>query len=240
MTTVLLNNVDHGDLRVVTRHGPDFGDAVSQVLIFPTEFENVQREYPIVFRRDPEGALRPVALLGLTGDENLFLDGAGGWRSGYVPALLQRGPFSIGAPGGEGGEPMIRIDPGHPRVSRSEGLPIFLPQGGNSPYLQHIAEVLQTIYLGHHLLAPMIAAFEQAGLLQPVNLEVRVDQTELYTVPDVLVIDRERLAALGPEELFALHREGFLQSAFLAAASLGNMQRLADLKSRERAGMARS
>ena len=236
MTTVLLNNVDHNDLHVITRHGPEFGDAVSQVLVFPTEFESVQREYPIVFRRDAEGALRPVALLGLTRDENLFLDGAGGWRSSYIPALLQRGPFSIGAPDTAEGEPMIRIDLEHPRVSRSEGTPIFLPQGGNSAYLEHIAGVLRTIYVGHHLLDPMIAAFEGAGLLQPDNLEARVSETEVYAVSEVLTINQGRLAALGGDELFALHQRGFLQSAFLAAASLGNVQRLADLKSRPRTG----
>jgi hypothetical protein len=235
MTTVLLNNVDHGDLRVVIRHGPEFGDAVSQVLVFPTEFESVQREYPIVFRRDAEGALRPVALLGLGRDENLFLDGEGGWRARYVPAIIQRGPFSIGTPQNAEGEPMIRIDPNHPRVSRSEGTPVFLPQGGNSPYLEHIAGVLRTIYIGHHLLDPMIAAFDGAGLLRPINLEVRAGEAEVYAIPDVLTVDRERLAALGADELLALHRAGFLQSAFLVAASLGNAQRLADLKNQRAA-----
>jgi hypothetical protein len=231
MTTVLLNNVDHHDLRVITRHAAELGDAVNQTLVFPTEFESVQRHYPIVFRRDAEGALRPVALLGLAQGENLFLDGAGGWRSAYVPALLQRGPFSIGTPDTPDGEPMIRIALDHPRVSRSEGKPVFLPQGGNSPYLEHIVGVLRTIYIGHHMLQPMIAAFERAGLLRPVNLEARVADAQVHAVPDVLTIDRERLGALGADELAALHRPGFLQCAFLAAASLGNMQRLADLKS---------
>lgn len=232
MTTVLLNNVDHGDLRVITRAGSEFGDTVSQVVVFPTEFESVQREYPIVFRRDTEGALRPVALLGLVGGENLFLDGAGGWRSRYIPALLQRGPFSVGAPDTADGEPMIRLDTDHPRVSRSEGTPVFLPHGGNSPYLEHIAGILRTIYVGHHLLDPMIEAFERAGLLRPVNLEVRVGEAEIYGVSEALTIDRERLAGLGADDLQALHEKGFLQSAFLIAASLGNVQRLADLKNR--------
>ncbi len=34
--TVLLNNIDHGDLKVLTGHGPAFGDSINQVLIFPT------------------------------------------------------------------------------------------------------------------------------------------------------------------------------------------------------------
>lgn len=236
MTNVLLNNVDHHDLLVITRHGAEFGEAVNQVLVFPTEFENVQREYPIVFRRDAEGRLRPVALLGLGRDENLFLDDGGGWQGSYVPALFQRGPFSIAAPETAEGEPMIRIDLDHPRVSRSEGTPIFLPQGGNSPYLEQVTAVLRAIYLGHHLLDPMVTAFENAGLLRQVNLEARVGETEVYAVSDVFTIDRERLAALGADALAALHQGGFLQSAFHVAASLGNMQRLIDRKVRKSGG----
>jgi len=230
MPSVLLNNVDHHDLRVITRAGAEFGDAINQVLVFPTEFEAVQREYPIVFRTDAEGAMRPVALLGFERDENLFLDGAGGWLASYVPALQQRGPFTIATPEGADGEPMIRIDPDHPRVSHTEGEAIFLPQGGNSPYLARVTDILRTIYVGHHLLDPMVAAFEAAGLLRPVNLEARVSETEVHAIAGVFAIDRERLAALAAGELAALHQGGFLQSAFLAAASLGNMQRLVALK----------
>lgn len=232
MTIAVLNNVDHHDLRVITRHGAEFGEGVNQVLVFPTEFEAVQREYPIVFRRDGEGALRPVALLGLARDENLFLDTEGEWQARYVPALLQRGPFSIAAPESPEGEPMIRVDLDHPRVSRSEGLPVFLPHGGNSPYLDHVSGILRAIYLGHHLIEPMVAAFETAGLLRAVNLEARVGETEVHAVPGVFTIDRERLAALSAGELAELHAGGFLQAAFFMAASLGNMQRLADLKGR--------
>ena len=238
MTIALLNNVDHHDLRVITRHGAEFGEAVNQVLAFPTEFEELQREYPIVFRPDAEGALRSVALLGLVREENLFLDANGEWQARYVPALFQRGPFSIAAPETADGEPMIRIDLDHPRVSRTEGTPIFLPQGGNSPYLEQVTGVLRAIYLGHHLLEPMIAAFEAAGLLRPVNLEARVGEAEVHAVTGVFIIDRERLAALSAGELAELHKGGFLQAAFFAAASLGNVQRLADLKGRKVAGAA--
>src|SRR5688500_8096088 len=170
MNRVLLNNVDHHDLRVITCRGAEFGDAVSQVMVFPTEFEAVQREYPIVFRRDGEGALRPVALLGLARGENLFLDGEGGWRASYAPALLSRGPFSIAAPDAPDGEPMIRVDLDDPRVSRSEGTPVFLPQGGNAPYLAQVTPVLPTISVGHPLLDPLIASLDSCELLRAANL----------------------------------------------------------------------
>src|SRR3712207_1319900 len=72
---VLLNNVDHHDIKVMPRYGAAFGDAVNQTLVFPTEFEELQREYPIFFRADDAGSLQPVVLLGLDRDENLFLEG---------------------------------------------------------------------------------------------------------------------------------------------------------------------
>ena len=233
MTTQLLNNVDHHDLRVLTRRDAEFGDSVNQVLAFPNEFESLQRHYPIVFRKSVEGPVRPVAILGLARDENLFLDGAGGWSlDSYIPAMLQRGPFSIAASDDPGAEPKIRVDLDHPRVSRQEGTALFLPQGGNSPYLQQMMGVLGTIYAGHRLLAPMMAAFEGVQLLRQANLHARVSETEIYAISEVSIIDAERLAALDGAALAELHRGGFLQAAFFAASSLGNLQRLADRKAR--------
>ena len=45
-------------------------------------------------------------------------------------------------------------------------------------------------------------------------------------LPDVLVIDVERHAALTGEPLERLHRSGLLRLATLATASLGNIQQL--------------
>ena len=169
---VLLNNVDHADLRVVQARGAAYGDAINQAVVFATEFEDLQRDYAILFRRDDAGAYRAVVLLGLDAGENLYLDGEQ-WRARYIPALLRRGPFSIGLPaGGAAGEPMIHVDLDHPRVSRSEGEPLFRDHGGNAPYLDHVARVLQVIYAGAEIAPTMFAAFEDAGLIAPVTLAI--------------------------------------------------------------------
>ncbi|MBO9558360.1 MAG: SapC family protein [Caulobacter sp.] len=234
---VLLNNVDHGDLRVATGHGPAFGDNINQVLIFPTEFEAVQREYPIFFRKDADGAFQSVALLGLDRDENLFLDG-GGWNARYVPAIQQRGPFSI-ALRERGAEPMIHVDLDHPRVvaGASEGEPVFLPAGGNSPYLQHVARLLGVIYDGLEFSKAMFAAFEAANLIEPVDVEIKLDEHTQYDLPELYTISQDRFAALDGEALQALHRSGFLAAAQWVLSSLGNVATLVELKNRKRVGI---
>ncbi len=68
---VLLNNVDHRNLRVEAGYGASLGDNVMCALTFPGEFRNVQGHYPIVFHREAAGGFRPLVLLGLQDGDNL-------------------------------------------------------------------------------------------------------------------------------------------------------------------------
>lgn len=228
MNPVQINNIDHADLRVRPSAGAEFGDAVNQALVFPAEFEELQREFAIIFRRG-EGGLQAYALLGLDRDENLFLSGER-WTTRYVPAIHRRGPFSIGmaraSADDEPGEPMVHVDLDDPRVGADGGLPLFLAHGGNAPYLEHVSGVLRMLYQGMESAPAAYAALDEAGLLAPVTLTVDVTEDRRYTVPDVLVVGIEQLAALAGEPLERLHRSGLLRLAILAASSLGNVQEL--------------
>ncbi len=231
---VLLNNVDHADLRVIAGHGARFGDTINLALVLPTEFEEVQREYPILLRRDPNGDYQAVALLGLDRDENLFLDGEA-WRARYVPAVQQRGAFSIAMQDpGDGSEPapMIHVDLDHPRISSGEGQPLFLPAGGNAPYLQHVMRVLGTIYDGLDVAPQMYAAFAALDLIAPVEIKIALDGGASYDLPDFHTIDADRLAALSGIDLERMHRAGLLRAAQWIISSLGNVQHLVELKNR--------
>ncbi|WP_407354077.1 SapC family protein [Luteimonas sp. R10] len=232
----LLNNIAHQDLRVVTRFGPEFGDEVGMVPAFPTEYAELQREYPIFFRKDSEGGYQSVALLGFDKQENLYLED-GRWKASYLPGYLAKGPFLIGFQermddGELRTEPVIHVDLDHPRVASGEGEPIFMPQGGHSPYLQRIATVLRGIHDGVEGGKAMFAAFESMGLIQPLKLEIKLDSEQGVDLTGLYGIDRERLAALCAAELEALHRPGFLEGAFLVLASMHNMRRLIAEKQR--------
>jgi hypothetical protein len=234
----LLNNIDHQNLKIIARHAAEFGDNVNQALIFPTEFADIQREYPILFRKNASGAFQAVALLGLDRDENLFLDDAG-WRARYVPAVQTRGPFSIALQRKEdpvaAPEPMIHVDLDDPRVSETQGEPVFLPHGGNSPYLERVSAALRRIHQGAELEKPMFAAFEDAGVIAPVRLEIKLSETEQYNVVDYYNISESALRELDGAGLERLNRAGFLQAAFSVVSSLGNVSRLIELKNRKRA-----
>lgn len=239
---VMLNNIAHKDLRVITRYGAEFGDNVATVLTFPTEYADIQREYPIFFRKDAtSGEYQSVALLGFEKNENLFLE-EGRWNASYVPGVIVRGPFLIGfqeqqIDGQWRKEPVIHADLDHPRISQTEGEPVFLPQGGNSPYLDHVAGVLRGIRDGVEISQQMFAAFAEFDLIEPVKLEIRPTNDEQYSLVGLHTINQQKLMALDGAALEKLNRAGFLQGAFLVLASMGNIRRLIGMKQRRRQRM---
>ncbi|GGC98201.1 SapC family protein [Aquisalinus flavus] len=236
--TALLNNIDHKDLKVITRYGAEYGDSVNIAPVFPTEFVEIQRDYPILFRKDAEDQWQAIALLGLDRNENLFLRENGSWDARHVPLIHQRGPFMIGyskAPSGEPSEPMIHVDLDSRRVSKTEGQPVFLVHGGNSPYLERVSTMLQAIDRGIGYLPQMFAAFEEAGLIEPINIEVRLDRETAYTIPDFHTIDEDKLTSLDAQALEKLHRSGALRLAYMVLSSLPNINRLIEMKNALRA-----
>jgi hypothetical protein len=231
----MLNNVTHRNLRVITRHGAEFGDNVGSVLTFPTEYGDVQREYPIFFRKDAAtGEFFSVAVLGFEKNENLFLDERG-WQASYIPGVITRGPFLIGfqqqdVDGDVRKEPVIHVDMDDPRISETEGEPVFLPQGGNSRYLERIATVLKGIHQGMAVSKAMFAAFTELDLIEPVKVEIRFTAEEQFDLVGLYSISEEKLAALDGESLAKLNKAGFLQGAFLVIASMNNVKKLIDMK----------
>lgn len=226
MPAVLLNNVDHRDLRVAVGHHARYGDAINQTRIFPAEFEEAQREYAILLRRDDAGQFLAVVLLGLDPDENVFLSGEQ-WEARYVPATRARGPFSIGVDAD--GEPMIHVEDDHPRID-SDGAPVFREHGGNAPLLDHVSAMLQRIYTGLQDEQALYAALSDAGLLTPATLQLELAEGRRYNLPDHWTVDAERLAALGGDMLARLHRADHLRPAIWIASSLGNVRHLIDRK----------
>jgi len=231
----LLDNVAHANLRIDTLWGRAGYGELNQVLAFATEFEALQRHFPIVFRRSENGPWRPVAILGLAGRENLFMDIEGKWDvDTYVPAAIRKGPLAIAQSSDHQGTPKVLIDPSHPLVSQVRGEPLFKRHGGNTAFLDHMVSVLGMIYDGDLQADALVDALEVANVLSSTNLHLRLGEGEIYAISDVRVVSTKALAELSTESLIALQQSGFLHHAHLAAASLGNLPRLGERKIRQR------
>ena len=218
---VLLNNVEHQDLRVISARAAEYGDQVMSVLTFPDEFRNVQADFPIVFSPSKDGrSYQALALFGFTEGQNLFLVD-GDWQASYLPLALERQPFLIG---NANGEPVVHIDLEHPRVSRNHGEPLFLPHGGNSEFLEHISSVLHSLHQGWQRSDEFVAALIEHELLESFVLDVDLRDGSHNRLSGFYTINEERLQALQGSALEALNRAGFLLPVYMALASLANFK----------------
>ncbi len=229
---VQLNNLDHRHLRIDTRRSAALGDDVAFAATFPAEFRDLQAYYPIVFRKDSNGALSPVALLGFEEGHNLFLEGER-WDAPYLPLAIERNPFLIGR-GGE--ELTVHIDLDSPRVRSDAGQPLFREHGGNADYLERITSVLLTLHNGFERVPAFIDALLAHELLESFVLDVELDDGSINRLAGYYTINEDRLRALDATALGELHSAGHLEPVFMAVASVSNFRDLIQRMNQSRAG----
>ena len=238
VNAVLLNNIDHRDLRVDTRRGARFGDQVMSSVTFPAEFRSVQAHYPIVFRATGDGGFQPIALFGLREGENLFLVGndldGDGWDATCLPLAVERQPLLIGT--GDDGGLLMHIDLDSPRVGTETGEALFREHGGTTDFLDRMNSVLLALYEGMRGTAAFIDALVRHELLEPFALDVRLDDGSQLRLAGLHTIAEERLRALDGDALARLSRDGHLEAAYMAVASLSNLRILIERMNRAHAG----
>ena len=227
-----VNNIDHKDLRIDTRRSAALGDGVGFAATFPAEFRDLQAYYPIVFRKDAQGTLSPIALLGFEEGQNLFLEGER-WDAHYLPLAIERQPFLIGR-GND--ELTVHIDLDSPRVGTGDGQPLFREHGGNTVYLDRIASVLLTLHNGLERVPAFVDALLAHDLLESFALDVQLDDCSQNRLAGYYTINEDRLRGLGAEALGQLHAAGHLAPVFMAVASVSNFRDLIERMNRHRAG----
>jgi hypothetical protein len=227
---VLINNVDHKDLRVDTAsHGAAFGDAVMLALTFPAEFRNVQACYPIVFHKNVDGVFQPFALFGFQDGQNLFLAPDDRWDANYVPLAIARQPFMIGR---QDGGPVVHIDLDSPRVGAIRGESLFLDHGGTTEFLDRARSMLLSLHDGVSAIPAFIEALLRHSLLETFVLDIELDNGRQCRLAGFYTIHEERLRALAADAVAELHAAGHLEPIYMTLASLSRLRDLIDRMNR--------
>ncbi|PKM18255.1 MAG: multidrug transporter [Gammaproteobacteria bacterium HGW-Gammaproteobacteria-15] len=223
----LLNNADHIGVKIRTERSPQLGDNQMFCLSFPAEFRTAQAYYPILFYKDGNtGQFMPVLLLGFQAGENLFVQPQG-WQAGYVPLDISREPFTIGL---QNGERVIHINMAHPKVSTNNGEALFLQFGGQSPYLQQVAEQLETLHHGLTNAKQFSQQLLELELIESFVLDVRLNNGQQHSLHGFYTINEPRLAQLSGEQLAQLQQAGYLEAIYMMLASQSQFARLIGLK----------
>lgn len=222
----------HRDLRVHAGRGADIGDAVMCAIVVPSEFRQVQNEYPILFRLNPErDSFTAFAMFGFETGENLFLEN-GRWDAGHRPLSIDIQPFLIGMLADGGDAKQVHIDTASSRIAGEEGTRVFDEDGRPTPYLERITEQLGALDAGYQASGDFFAALRRHELLEPLTLEVTLDDGSTNRLVGFHIVDEDRLRRLDAAALAELHAADHLMPIFMALASLANFSALIARKNR--------
>jgi hypothetical protein len=172
-------------------------------------------------------AVSLVALAGLPGEGNRFVDPQGEWRPGvYIPAYVRGYPFIAVRPGDKV-EPVLAFDPQAADFMQTGGQLLINADGTPAEQLKGImafhAEYRQ---LAERTLA-MTQALKDAGVLEEGSLQLQAQGGgEAQRIGGFLVVSEAKLKALPAEALKKLMEADALGLAYaqlLSMVSLGNV-----------------
>lgn len=234
---VALDRVRHRGIRIPSvLDGFGFARNVNSVPLVTGEFAPASRDFPIVFA-GADQAVMPAALLGLRGDDNLFVDQQGQWiAQAYVPAFFRRYPFVVAGTPESALDFNVWIDEAFLGADAS-GEPLFQADGQDAPVLTQAIGFLTEYQNEVIRTRAFVELLTELKLLVPKTLTVARNDSPSHTMQGFSVVDEQRMNSLSAKGLKKLHQMGALPLVYAHLLSLTNVQRLSARHDQRLAGL---
>lgn len=220
----------HHDWYIDPEQGYGFAAATNSIYLAASEFGAAAREYAIVFARDADGQALPAIVVGLEGEQNLFVDADGRWRGRYVPAYVRRYPFILAAMPDAPDQLTVCIDEGYSGFNTArEGERLLDESGDQGPLLARSVGFLRDFHQHSQATVNFCRALDEAGLLDSFTAQVSLHSGRKMSLAGLYCVTAERLKALPVETLKRLLEQGHLDLIYRHMHSLVNLERLMEL-----------
>jgi hypothetical protein len=210
---------------------PEFCKQLNAIPISFTEFSVACRDYPLVFTSGDNGqTYAPVAVLGLTDGENLFL-ARGAWDQGvYLPAYVRRYPFCMARVNVDKVEQADRLICVEKDFLDDKGEIMFDPEGKALPKWQPIEKLLQEYEADLERSREMASILSDYALLEPFTMQAQTNAGAAMNLTGMYRVDEKRLEFLNSSQYKNLIKKGVMGRIYAHLISLDNFARLLDRK----------
>jgi hypothetical protein len=205
---------------------PDFCRKTNAVPISFSEFAVACRDYPLAFIPTEGGrTFSPIAVLGVTGGENLFLRD-GRWESAvYYPAYLRRYPFCMARVTLNSVEQADRLICVEEAFLSDAGERMFDDAGAPLARWLPIEKLLREYETDIEHAREMCAILSDYALLEPFTLQASI-RGETMSFSGMFRVDEKRLEFLNAAQHKTLMRKGIMGRIYAHLMSLNNFARL--------------
>jgi hypothetical protein len=206
---------------------PDFCRRANAVPISYSEFAAACRDYPLAFISSDAGrTFSPVAVLGVSDGENLFLR-EGRWESSvYFPAYLRRYPFCMARVTLNSVEQADRLICVEKAFVSDDGERMFDDRGAPLPRWLPIETLLREYEADIERGREMCAILADYTLLEPFTLQASTNEGGTMSFGGMYRVDEKKLEALTSAQYKTLIRKGVMGRIYAHLISLDNFARL--------------
>ena len=204
-----------------------FSAGINAVPLMAVEFLRAATEYAIVFTQAGDDVM-PAAVLGVRGDQNLYLSPDQKWQAEYIPAFIRRYPFVFSS-SADGKTLTLCIDESHPGVNTAgRGERLFGEDGKPTPYVERVLKFLQGYQAHFERTRQFSRRVRELGLLKPMQAQVTTPKGEKLSLNGILSVSREKLRALDGGALATLAKTDELELLYLQLHSMRNFNEVKD------------
>lgn len=226
-TAIPVSYSRHADASVEPSGNYAFAATINAVPLTAVELRRAAAEFAIVFTQVGTDVM-PTAVLGVRGEQNLYLTEDGQWRAKYVPAFIRRYPFVFSA--SEDQQTLtLCIDETYPGFNREgRGERLFGDDGKPSAYVEQVMKFLQEFQAHFERTRMFGKRLKELNLLEPMQITVTTPAGAKQSLAGFLGVQRDRLRNLGGDALASLARTDELELLFLHLQSLQNFNEVKD------------
>lgn len=226
-SAVPVSRTRHGDLAVQIGNDYAFSRTVNSVPLTAVEFPHAASEYAIVFAGG-EAAVMPAVILGIRGNENLYLTEHGEWNAKYIPAFIRRYPFVFSSQD-DGKTFTLCIDEQFAGFNREgKGQRLFGEDGKPSAYTDNVLKFLQEYQAQFQRTQAFCTKLKALDLLEPMQAQVTTAAGEKLSLSGFMAVSRERLKKLGADTVQQMLVSDELELIYLHLQSMRNFNALRD------------
>jgi hypothetical protein len=226
-TAVPVSSGRHSNVSVEAGVSYSFSAGVNAVPLMAVEFMPASAEYAIVFTRAGDDVM-PAAVLGVRGDQNVYVSREGQWKAKYIPAFIRRYPF-VFSTSNDGKRLTLCIDEAHPGVNREgRGQQLFGADGKPSSYVDHVLKFLEEYQAHFGRTQTFCKRISELGLLEPMQAQVTTPTGEKLSLTGFSAVNRDKLRALDGDALASLAKTDELELLYLHLSSMRNFNEVKD------------
>lgn len=204
--------------------------------VYLAELKYIAVHFPICLTKGENNTYNIKCLMGIIGNQNVYIDNKGSWTGLYLPLSLRCLPFLIGETEEEPIKKVIcfksgldldldldlisnSLEPGY--------IPFFDKSGHISKELNEIMRLLESIVQNNVKTKLALKSLQEEDMLVEWPIKMKFKDGE-KSIDGLFKINEKKLYKLSKDQLNRLYQSGALQIAYLQILSIENLKKIVD------------